>query len=103
MADESINQVQFQTAVWLFPGDAGWHFASVPEDLSTEIKEAFGTMARGWGSLPVEATIGDTMWKTSIFWDKKLNAYLLPLKAEVRKRERFAAGETISVVLELQL
>ncbi len=53
---------------------------------SAEITARFGLMKRGWGSLPVIVAMGKTTWKTSIFPDKKAGAYLLPLKAEVRKK-----------------
>ena len=36
-----------------------------------------------------------------IFPDKKAGAYLLPLKAHVRKKERIVAGNTISFSIEI--
>ena len=68
--------------VWLYQGMAGWHFVNLPRKKSKEIKNLFGGMAGGWGSLPVIVTIGKTSWKTSIFPDKKTATYLLPLKQE---------------------
>lgn len=92
----------FLTAkVWLYPGMAAWHFITLPQKESEAIKELFSEMKRGWGSLPVKVTIGKTIWKTSIFPDKKAGAYLLPLKAEVRKKEKISEGDTIEVVLEI--
>ncbi len=80
---------------------AGWHFASVPLNVSEDIKHHFGDRKRGWGSLPVVATIGKTNWKTSIFPDKKTEGYLLPLKADVRKKERINADDNITLLLEI--
>lgn len=92
----------FKTKVWLYPGaQAAWHFVSVPRELSAEIKSGFGKSSRGWGSLRVEVTIGKTTWKTSIFPDKKSSAYLLPLKADVRKREGVKAGDEVSVHIKI--
>ncbi len=54
------------------------------------------------GSLPVIATIGKTIWKTSIFPDKKICSYLLPLKAEVRKKELLREGDKIKLSLEIK-
>lgn len=82
---------------------AGWHFVTIPKDISEEIKSRFGDRTRGWGSLPVSATIGATTWKTSIFPDKKAGAYLLPLKADVRKKEHIGAEDTISLLLDLRV
>jgi hypothetical protein len=91
----------FQSEVWLTPGDAGWHFITLPVDTADQINFFFGDHKRGWGSLPVNVTIGDTVWKTSIFTDKKASSFLLPLKSEVRKNERIVAGDTVSVELDI--
>lgn len=80
---------------------AGWHFVTLPVELSSEIKEMFGFKAKGWGSLSVIAQVGATAWETSIFPDKKAGAYLLPLKAEVRKKEKIAVGEKVAVTIEV--
>jgi hypothetical protein len=54
-----------------------------------------------WGSIRVIATVGRTSWKTSIFPDKKRGAYLLPLKAAVRTKEKIEPGNTVAVTIEL--
>lgn len=95
------NQYKFKTNVLLYPGMAGWHFASVPQDISEDIRQHFGDRKRGWGSLPVIATIGKTSWKTSIFPDKESGGYLLPLKADVRKKESIKADNSIILLLEI--
>ncbi len=94
---------KMRAKVWLYVGMAGWHFVTVPKKQSNEIKELFGGMAGGWGSLPVIVTIGKTSWKTSIFPAKKSGAYLLPLKAEVRKKEEITNGDTINFLLEIRV
>ena len=80
---------------------AGWHFVSIPQDISEDIKNHFGGMKRGWGSLPVMVTVGTTNWKTSIFPDKKAGGYLLPLKAQMRKKEGIVADDKIELLLEV--
>ncbi|MBI4097240.1 MAG: DUF1905 domain-containing protein [Candidatus Levybacteria bacterium] len=95
------NQYQVHTKVWLYPGMAGWHFVSIPQGISEDIKNHFGDMKRGWGSLPVKVTIDVTSWKTSIFPDKKAGGYLLPLKADVRKKEGIVADDKIELLLEI--
>lgn len=83
--------------VWIYPGDfANWHFVTLTKKVGQEIKETQGKNARGFCSLPVEVTIGQTTWKTSIFPDKRAGSYLLPLKAQVRKKEDIEAGETVA-------
>jgi len=88
--------------VWLYPGAGGWHFVTLPEKDSAAIKKAFGMTQRGWGSLPVIATVGNTSWKTSIFPDKKIGAYVLPLKAEVRKKENIQLERVIPFSVEIK-
>lgn len=87
--------------VWLYPGMAGWQFVTIPEKQSKVINQTYGAMKKGWGSLPVLITVGKTKWKTSIFPDKKIGAYLLPLKAEVRKKESIKVGDAITLTLEI--
>jgi hypothetical protein len=102
----SIKLYPLKAEVWLYPsppaGGGGWHFISVPKKQAADIKKRFHGKQRGWGSLPVVATIGKTSWKTSIFPDKKSGTYLLPLKAEVRKKEGVTRGEVINVAIEIK-
>lgn len=51
---------------------------------------------RGWGSVPIMATVGKTTWRTSIFPIKK-DHYFIPLKKKVRKTEDLHEGDTISM------
>ncbi len=84
-----------------YPGMEAWRFAFIPVKTSALIKKTFGHAARGWGSLRVKATLGDTSWQTSIFPDKKAGAYILPLKAAVRKAEGVRDGQTLALTLDL--
>lgn len=93
---------KLRSKVWLYPGMAGWHFISVPNKESEIIKKNFSQAAKGWGSLPVAATVGKTTWDTSIFPDKKSGTYLLPLKAEVRRKEDIRAKETVTCTLKIR-
>lgn len=90
-----------KSKVWFYPGKAGWYFLTLAKEPSKAIRRTFGPLARPWGSLPVTVTIGRTKWETSIFPDKKAGAYLLPLKADVRKKEQVDEGDRIkfSVVI----
>ncbi|MCI0542679.1 DUF1905 domain-containing protein [bacterium] len=102
----SSKQYKMKSKVWLYPGMAGWHFVTIPEKQSQDIKKRFGAIVRakgGWGAIPVTVTLGKTSWKTSIFPDKKSGVYLLPLKAPVRKKEGILADDTIEFSLEVRL
>lgn len=90
-----------RSKVWLYPGMSGWHFANVNKSISKDIKKKFSIQGRGFGSVPVHVTLGSTRWKTSIFPDKKTETYVLPLKADVRKKEDIVHDSTISFTLEI--
>ncbi len=80
---------------------AGWHFLTLPKKESAKIKKDFAAIKKGWGSLPIIATIGQTKWQTSIFPDRRAEAYLLPLKATVRKKEHILADDTIKFSIKI--
>ena len=82
---------------------SAWHFISVPKKQSEQIKRSFGARAKGWGSIPVTVTLGKTSWQTSIFPDKKAGAYLLPLKAGVRKKEGVFKGDIVTFFIEIRV
>lgn len=88
--------------VCLYPGMAAWHFVGVDKKHSADIKEKFASKKRGFGSVPVEVTIGKTKWKTSIFPDKRSGTYLMPLKADVRRKEGIRAKDKITFTIELR-
>ena len=94
--------IGFTSPLWIWRGDgaARWYFVTVPEDQSAEIRaHAFGS-PRGFGSVRVEARIGDVTWRTSVF-PQKAGGFLLPVKAEVRRRAGLSSGDEVSVELEL--
>ncbi len=89
--------------LWLYQGKGGWHFITLPFEESEQIKFFASTSKRGWGVVRVTARIGATVWKTSLFPDSKSRACLLPIKADVRKKEKIGSGDTISVQLEVSV
>ena len=92
---------KLKSEVLVYSGMASWRFLVIPKKEGEEIKKYFGPHAKGWGSIPVKVTIGKTEWKTSLFPDKKKGSYLLPLKAEVRKREGIGDEGRVEFVVKL--
>ena len=86
--------------VWQTDSAGRWYFLSVPEEQSGEIRAQALAGPRGFGSVRVEASIGDVTWRTSVFPQNK-GGYLLPVKADVRRRSGIAAGDEVTVRLEL--
>lgn len=54
-----------------------------------------------FGSVRVEARIGLSTWRTSIFPDAAQGAYVLPLKRAVREAEGIGAEGVVSVWLDV--
>ncbi len=97
------KQYSFSSKLWLYPGHAGWVFATVPKKESLLIKEATKGQKRGWGSVPVTVKMGKTTWETSIFPDNQARTYLLPVKAKVRQAEEVYEDDVVTVLLSLRL
>jgi hypothetical protein len=87
--------------LWLWTGESGnWHFITVPDEQSDENRAHAFAGPRGFNSVKVEARIGEVAWRTSIF-PQKSGGYLLPVKKEVRCRAGIAAGDEVTVTLDL--
>ena len=87
--------------LWLWSGEGGsWHFITVPEELAGEIRAESLARRVGFGSVRVEATINGITWRTSVF-PQKSGGYILPVKAEVRRRANIAAGDEVRLTLNL--
>ena len=92
-------EFEFTETVFLWKADAAWHFVPLPADLADMIRELFGHLTAGWGSIRVRATIGATSWQTSIFPDKRRGTYILPLKAQVRRAEQVGEGDSVTIAI----
>ena len=57
-------------------------------------------MTYGWGMIPVEVQLGASAWATSLFL--KDGRYIVPIKASVRKAERLAEGESVTLRLAVR-
>jgi hypothetical protein len=89
-------------SLWLWHGGkASWHFLTVPAEHAVAIRLQSLTSRGGFGSVKVEATIGDVRWRTSLFPVKETGDYVLPVKADIRRRAGIAAGDDVTVTLDL--
>lgn len=93
---------EFTAELWLYPGEAGWHFLTLPAQVADDIDEEVGERA-GFGSIPVEVTVGSTTWVTSIFPDKASASFVLPVKKAVRSAEGLDVGTMVTVGLRHDL
>ncbi|MBI5031027.1 MAG: DUF1905 domain-containing protein [Chloroflexi bacterium] len=91
--------IEFNGKIWFWRGPAPWYFVTVPAEQSHDLKAISGTVTYGWGVIPVQAQVGKTLWKTSLF--PKDGRYLVPIKASVRKAEKLEEGDQVTVRLQV--
>ena len=95
-------QWETRTQIWLYPGEkASWHFVTIPKKVSAAIKAMTEGMRSPMGSVRVSVTIKKETWKTSLF-PAKDKTYLLPIKADVRKKAKIGVGDTVSLKIALE-
>jgi hypothetical protein len=94
------EEFHFTASVWLWQGEAAWTFVTVPKRTADAIKQCLPEKRRqAFGTVRVTAQVNHTRWQTSLFPDKKSGAYVLPLKAAIRKREQIHEGMPLEVLL----
>ncbi len=79
-------------------GPGSWHFVTLPLDVADDLLAEVGPR-RGFGSVRVQARIGNTIWHTSLFPDSSSGSLLLPVKKQVRQSERLESGVSCQVTL----
>lgn len=90
---------EFNAMPWKYVGPAGWVFVSLPDQMSKEIRNTFKNEEAGWGRLKAIVKLGNTEWQTAIWFDTKMNTYLLPLKSEIRKKEKIDLDEILHLTI----
>lgn len=98
---DSCLKIEFSGAIWYWKGPAPFHFLTVPEAQSKELKAIVSLVTYGWGMIPVQAQIGSTRFTTSLF--HKDGLYVLPIKDRVRKAEGVDEGDHVTARIEVQV
>lgn len=85
---------------------AAWFFLTIAGETADGIRMAalsgqWLDGRKGFGSARVEAVIGYTRWKTSVFPHKESGGWILPVKAAVRKAEGLTEGDAVTVIVSL--
>lgn len=93
--------LEFVAEVWLWKGPAPYHFVTVPEAESRELRATSSAVTYGWGMIPVAAGIGETEWTTSL-WPKD-GRYVVPLKDWVRAAEGISLGDEVAIRLTVDV
>ncbi|CAN5328576.1 DUF1905 domain-containing protein [soil metagenome] len=90
---------RFTSPLWEWPSRENWFFVSLSEDASDEIAQ-LPFPPRGFGSIPVRATIGRSTWTTSIFPGGD-GVYVLPVRKAVRAKEQIDRDDDVDAEVEL--
>lgn len=90
-------ELTFTGALWYWRGPAPWHFVTVPDAECALLTEVAVSVTYGWGMVPVSASIGDTVWSTSL-WPHH-GGYIVPVKARVRSAQSLDVGDAVTVTV----
>ncbi len=98
-------QHTFTAELWLWDARQSdtWTFVTVPPEVCAAIEDAADALGprAGFGSVKVQARIGATVWRTSVFPDSGSGCFVLPVKRAVRQANGVEAGDEVDVTLEV--
>jgi hypothetical protein len=99
---DTLWQAEFTAPLWVWSGETAgaWHFLTLPRDLSARVRAMAGRDA-AFGSVRVRAQIGAVAWSTSLFPSTERQAFLLPVKADVRRKAGLRVGADCRVAIGL--
>ena len=90
----------FQGELFIWSGgQASWYFIRMPQELAEDLKEQMEGLTNGFGSIRVEATIEEAVFRTSLFPESATRCYVLPVKKQVRRAAEIEEGDIVDVSL----
>ena len=93
----------YKSKIWIYPGEAAWYFVSIVGKTAEEIRALQTKLPkRGFGSIRVSVTLGESSWDTSIFRENRSGGYLLPIKKSIRKKEGVWEGDEVELKIAIR-
>lgn len=89
----------FTAELFEWRGPAPFYWLALPEDACDYVRAEAAEATYGWGAIPVCVRIGRTEWETSLL--PRDGGYVLPVKKDVRVRECFGDGDTVTVAMSV--
>ena len=89
----------FTAELFEWRGPAPFYWLALPEDAANYVRAEAAAATYGWGAIPVRVRIGSSDWETSLL--PRDGGYVLPVKKEIRLRERFGDGDTVTVAMSV--
>ncbi|UCE94586.1 MAG: DUF1905 domain-containing protein [Flavobacteriaceae bacterium] len=96
---ESRIKYEISAKLWRHGSEGGWHFITLPKEVSKEIRDHLQWQEEGWGRMKASAIIKEIQWKTSIWFDTKLDSYILPVKSEIRSKLFLKTDDLLDVIV----
>jgi hypothetical protein len=94
-----VVEFDFDAVVIEWRGPAPYAYVPLPQWVADEVAGLAKAVTYGWGMIPVEAQVGDTVWTTSLF--PKAGGYLLPVKVSVQRAESVGIGSPVTVTMKV--
>lgn len=98
------KRYSFQAKLWRFSSEnTSWYFVHLENTLSQEIKtlvQQKKIRTKGFSFVPVQVTVGKSVWKTTLFPNKK-DPYLLCINKKVRNQEELDEDDLIEISFSL--
>ena len=96
---EGKIKYEYQASMWKHHSPGGWYFVSLPKKISKEIRAHLKWQEEGWGRMKAVAQIEDLRWETAIWFDTKMDTYILPIKAEVRNKGNLKINQDFKMMV----
>lgn len=87
----------FSNRMWRHNVPGGWFFVSLPKSISKEIRGNFKWQEEGWGRMKAFIKIDEIEWNSAIWFDSKIETYILPIKAEIRTKLYLEVDKEIQI------
>jgi hypothetical protein len=94
-----VVDASFTTELVEWRGPAPFYWLALPEHVCDDIRAEAAEASYGWGAIPVSVRIGGTGWETSLL--PRDGGYMLPVKKDVRLRERVAEGDQVTASMSV--
>jgi hypothetical protein len=96
------DKFQFKAKLWKDKAPGAWYFVSAPKVISKKIRESQFESEEGWGRLKANISVKNSTWNTSIWFDTKMNTYLIPIKSVIRKKEGLTDGSVFLLEISFE-
>jgi len=91
---------EFSGEIWYWRGPSPYHFVTVPDEQSDQLRVVADAVTYGWGMIPVHVRVGATRWDTSLY--PKDGRYIVPMKDAVRRTEGLEVGNVVTLGLSVR-